>query len=156
MTIDNTAPALSTLQMFDVDADGRVDRVQATFNETLTAYSAPATVWTLANAPGGAGNTLASVAVASPVATLTLNEGNVNTASGTFTVALAANANGDPRSRGQPVLLRGNGRGGQGRACSHERRHGERLDRRPGTASRTRSRSPTRRCLTQRASARRG
>ena len=94
VTIDNTAPALSTLQMFDVDADGRVDRVQATFNETLMAYSAPATVWTLANAPGGAGNTLASVAVASPVATLTLNEGNVNTASGTFTVALAANANG--------------------------------------------------------------
>jgi hypothetical protein len=94
VTIDNTAPGLSTLQMFDVDADGRVDRVQATFNETLMAYSAPNTVWTLANAPGGATNTLASVAVASPVATLTLNEGNVNTASGTFTAALAANANG--------------------------------------------------------------
>ncbi len=94
VTIDNTAPALSTLQMFDVDVDGRVDRVQATFNETLEAYSAPTTVWTLANAPGGAGNIVASVAVASPVATLTLNEGNVNTASGTFTVALAANANG--------------------------------------------------------------
>ncbi len=94
VTIDNTAPALSTLQMFDVDVDGRVDRVQATFNETLEAYSAPATVWTLTNAPGGAANTVASVAVASPVATLTLNEGTVNTASGTFTVALAANAAG--------------------------------------------------------------
>ncbi len=94
VTIDNTAPALSTLQMFDVDADGRVDQVRATFGETLEAYSAPNTVWTLANAPGGAGNTLASVAVASPVATLTLNEGNVNTANGTFTIALAANANG--------------------------------------------------------------
>ena len=94
VTIDNTAPALTTLQMFDVDVDGRVDRVQATFNETLETYSAPTTVWALANAPGGAGNTVASVAVASPVATLTLNEGNVNTANGTFTVALAANANG--------------------------------------------------------------
>jgi hypothetical protein len=94
VTIDNTAPALSTLQMFDVDLDGRVDRVVATFDETLETYSAGTTGWTLANAPGGAGNTLASVAVASPVATLTLNEGNVNTASGTFTVALAANANG--------------------------------------------------------------
>ena len=94
VTIDNTAPVLSTLQMIDVDADGRVDRVQATFNETLEAYSAPTTIWTLANAPGGAGNTVASVAVASPVATLTLNEGNVNTASGAFAVALAANANG--------------------------------------------------------------
>ena len=94
VTIDNTAPTLSTLQMFDVDADGKVDQVKATFSETLETYSAPTTVWTLANAPGGASNTLASVAVATPVATLTLNEGNVNTASGTFTIALAANASG--------------------------------------------------------------
>jgi hypothetical protein len=95
VTIDNTAPRISTLQMFDVDTDGRVDRVQATFNEPLeTPYSAPNTVWTLANMPGGAANTLASVAVASPVATLTLNEGTVNTANGSFTMALAANANG--------------------------------------------------------------
>src|SRR5262249_10575911 len=31
VTIDNTAPALSTLQMFDTDANGKVDQVQATF-----------------------------------------------------------------------------------------------------------------------------
>ena len=47
VTIDSTAPTLSTLQMFDVDADGKVDQVKATFNETLETYSAPTTVWTL-------------------------------------------------------------------------------------------------------------
>jgi hypothetical protein len=94
VTIDNTAPTLSTLQMFDTDADGKVDQVKATFGETLETYSAGTTPWTLANAPGGASNTLASVSVGTTVATLTLNEGNVNTAPGSFTVALATNANG--------------------------------------------------------------
>ena len=93
-TVDNTAPTLSTLQMFDTDDDGKVDQVKATFGETLTAYSAGTAPWSLANAPGGASNTLASVSVATTVATLTLNEGIVNTASGAFTVALSANANG--------------------------------------------------------------
>jgi hypothetical protein len=45
-------------------------------------------------APGGASNTLASVSVGTTVATLTLNEGNVNTASGSFTIALSASASG--------------------------------------------------------------
>ena len=94
VTIDNTAPTLSTLQMFDVDADGKVDQVKATFGETLETYSAGTTPWTLANAPGGSSNTLASVSVGTTVATLTLNEGSVNTASGSFTVALSTNANG--------------------------------------------------------------
>ena len=81
--------------MFDIDGDGKVDQAKATFSETLeTPYSAPNTVWTLAHAPGGAANTLASVSLATPVATLTLNEGNVNTASGSFTIALTADANG--------------------------------------------------------------
>ncbi len=94
VTVDNTAPALSTLQMFDTDADGKVDQVKATFGETLSTYSAGTTPWTLANAPGGAGNTLGSVSVATTIATLTLNEGSVNTASGSFTVALTTNASG--------------------------------------------------------------
>jgi len=68
--------------------------VKATFGETLTAYSAGTAPWSLANAPGGAPNTLASVSVATTVATLTLNEGTVNTASGSFSVALAANVDG--------------------------------------------------------------
>jgi len=93
-TVDNTAPTLSTLQMFDTEDDGKVDQVKATFGETLTAYSAGTAPWSLANAPGGAPNTLASVSVATTVATLTLNEGTVNTASGSFSVALAANVDG--------------------------------------------------------------
>jgi len=94
VTIDNTAPALSTLQMFDVDEDGKVDQVKATFGETLAVYSAGIGPWSLANAPGGASNTLNGVSVATSVVTLTLNEGGVNTAAGSFSVALAANANG--------------------------------------------------------------
>jgi hypothetical protein len=92
--VDNTAPALAALQMFDTDADGRVDRATATFGETLTTYTAGTVPWTLAGAPGGVSNTLASVSVATTVATLTLNEGNVNTAAGGFTIALAQNASG--------------------------------------------------------------
>ena len=94
VTVDNTAPALSTLQMFDADGDGRVDQVRATFGETLYAYSAGTGPWTLAGAPGGASNTLSSVSVATTIATLSLNEGSVNTASGSFTIALATTANG--------------------------------------------------------------
>jgi len=94
VTIDNTAPTLATLQMFDVDADGKVDQVKATFGETLESYSAGTAPWTLANAPGGSSNTVASVSVGTTVATLTLNEGSVNTASGSFTVALSASASG--------------------------------------------------------------
>ena len=93
-TVDNTAPVLLTLQMFDPDGDGKVDQVKATFGDTLATYTAGTAPWTLANAPGGASNTLSTVSVATTVATLTLNEGNVNTASGSFTVALAANAAG--------------------------------------------------------------
>jgi hypothetical protein len=94
VTIDNTAPTVSTLQMFDADDDGKVDQVRATFGETLAAYSAGTGPWSLANAPGGASNTLASVTASTTLATLTLNEGIVNTAPGAFTVALASNANG--------------------------------------------------------------
>ena len=94
VTVDNSAPTLSTLQMFDTDDDGRVDHVRATFGEILCTYSAGTGPWTLANAPGGASNTLSSVSVASTIATLTLNEGNVNTSSGSFSVALATAANG--------------------------------------------------------------
>ncbi len=89
------APALSTLQMFDVDKNGKVDQVVATFSETLaTPYTAGTSGWTLANAPSGA--TLSSVSVAGNAATLTLAEGSgsANTAVGTFTVALAASSGG--------------------------------------------------------------
>jgi hypothetical protein len=98
VTVDNTAPApvaVRAREMFDVDLDGKVDQVKVTFTETLaTPYTAPASVWVPANAPGGPGNTVASAAVSGMVATITFNEGVVNTAAGTFTIALTANAGG--------------------------------------------------------------
>src|SRR5439155_1173000 len=66
VSVDNSAPTLSTLQMFDTDHNGRVDQVQATFNETL-ANSTATSPWTLTAAPSGAA--LASVGTSSTVAT---------------------------------------------------------------------------------------
>jgi len=87
-------PVLSSLEMFDVTANGKVDRVVATFSKPLAPYTAGTVPWTLANAPSGA--SLASVSVTGSVATLTLAEGAgaASTAVGTFTVALAANSAG--------------------------------------------------------------
>lgn len=88
-------PALTSLQMFDNDKNGKVDSVVADFSEALaTPYTAGTSGWTLANAPSGA--TLSSVSVAGSTATLALAEGagTANTAVGSFTVALAATSGG--------------------------------------------------------------
>jgi len=80
--------------MWDVNANGKIDRVLATFDDTLAPYTAGTAPWTLANVPSG--GTLQSVSVSGAVATLTLNEGAgaASTAAGSFTVALAANSAG--------------------------------------------------------------
>jgi len=87
-------PVLSALEMFDVNGNGKVDRVVATFDNALAAYTAGTTPWTLANVPSG--GSLSSVSVSGAAATLTLAEGAgaADTAVGSFTVALAADANG--------------------------------------------------------------
>ncbi|MEN3282786.1 MAG: large repetitive protein [Solirubrobacteraceae bacterium] len=92
-TVDTTAPALTALQMFDTDANGKIDEVRATFDETL-ASSTATSPWTLANVPSS--GTLNSVSTSGAVATLTLNEGAAaaNTAVGGFTIALATSATG--------------------------------------------------------------
>lgn len=91
---DTSAPALVSLEMFDVDTDGRVDQVKAAFGEALADYTAGNTPWTLSNVPSG--GSLASVSVSGTVATLTITEGNgaEDTAVGSFTVALAQDATG--------------------------------------------------------------
>ena len=91
---DTVAPSLTVLELFDVNANGKVDRVIATFSETLAAYSAGNAPWTVANVPSG--GTLSSVSVSGTQATLTLTEGvgAANTAVGTMTVALAQSATG--------------------------------------------------------------
>ena len=93
-TKDTVGPTLVSLSMRDNNSNGKVDRVLATFSESLAAYSAATTPWTLANVPSG--GTLASVSVSAAVATLTITEGAgaPDTAVGSFTVALATNASG--------------------------------------------------------------
>ncbi|HEX7297557.1 MAG TPA: Ig-like domain-containing protein, partial [Solirubrobacteraceae bacterium] len=92
-SVDTTAPALSTLEMFDTDADGKIDQVKAIFDETLASSTATAP-WTLTNVPSG--GTLSSVSTSGVVATLTLTAGAgaADTSVGTFKVALAASASG--------------------------------------------------------------
>lgn len=87
-------PQLQTLVMSDLDGNGKVDRVVATFDESLAAYTAGTTPWTLTNVPSG--GTLAGVTVSGAQATLTITEGTgaADTAVGSFTIALASNANG--------------------------------------------------------------
>ena len=99
--IDKTAPQLVSLEMRDTDTNGKVDQVKATFDDALnTSYSAPNTVWTLANRPGGNNNTIATngVSISGSTATLTLNQdtATVNTAAGTWGVAAAEHS---PRLR---------------------------------------------------------
>jgi hypothetical protein len=91
---DQAKPALTSLQMFDTDADGKINQAKATFSETLAGYSAGTAPWTLAGVPSG--GTLSSVSVSGAVATLTMTEGAgaQDTAVGSFTIALATNANG--------------------------------------------------------------
>jgi predicted alpha/beta-hydrolase family hydrolase len=91
---DRAAPALVTLSLLDATSNGKVDRVTAVFSETLSAYSAGVTPWTLANMPSG--GTLSSVAVATTTATLTLTEGAgaADTSVGAMTVAMASSATG--------------------------------------------------------------
>ena len=82
-----------TLVMRDVDGNGKVDRVLATFSETLVASSDTAP-WTLTAVPSA--GSLASVSTSGATATLVLTEGAgaQNTAVGSFRVVLAASATG--------------------------------------------------------------
>jgi acid phosphatase family membrane protein YuiD len=91
---DTVTPTLTSLQVLDNNGNGKVDRVVATFSETLATYTAGNAPWTLANVPSS--GSLASVSVATNTATLTVTEGvgATDTSVGAFTIALAADATG--------------------------------------------------------------
>jgi hypothetical protein len=91
---DTSTPTLTSMDMRDNDGDGRVDRVVATFDESLASYSAGTGPWTLTNVPSG--GSLSSVSVSGATATLTISEGSgaKETAVGSFRVALATDSNG--------------------------------------------------------------
>jgi hypothetical protein len=80
--------------MLDNNGNGKVDTVTVSFSETLASYTAGNAPWTLANVPSS--GSLSSVSVTTNTATLTITEGAgaADTAVGSFTVALATNANG--------------------------------------------------------------
>ncbi len=119
--VDQATPVLVSLVMQDVNVNGKVDRVLATFSESLAAYSAGTAPWTLASVPSG--GSLSSVSVAAAVATLTIAEGAgaPDTAVGSFTVALSTSATGirdaagnlssfaatSPADGARPVLVSG-------------------------------------------------
>ncbi len=95
-TADSQPPTLVALQMRDVDADGKVDQVVATFSESLDPTCASPSAFTLTSAPSGA--TLQGVAVSGMTAMLSLTEGASahDTAVGAFRVALASGCIRDP------------------------------------------------------------
>jgi hypothetical protein len=88
VTYDATAPSLISLVSDDVNHDGKLDGIVATFGENLAACTAPCTTgWSLANAPAGA--SISSVTVSG--ATATINVGGttaVDTLATGMTVSL--------------------------------------------------------------------
>jgi uncharacterized repeat protein (TIGR01451 family) len=97
-TGDTTPPQELNSQMFDTNANGRVDTVVVNFNEPLATCVAPCTAgWVLNNIPSG--GTLSSVTTSGSQATLHITEGGgvPNTAVDLFTVGLSSpNAIQDP------------------------------------------------------------
>jgi len=91
---DVTPPGISFLVMQDTNGNGKVDHVTAKFTETLAAYTAGNSPWTLTGVPSG--GTLNSVSVSGSKAVLTLTEGlgAPDTSIGSFKIALAATPGG--------------------------------------------------------------
>ena len=93
-TIDKSAPQLTSLVMLDSNGNGKVDHVQATFNETIQTSTATSP-WSLTSVPSS--GTLQSVSTSGTVASLTIAESSPATADtsvGSFKVALAASSSG--------------------------------------------------------------
>jgi hypothetical protein len=87
-------PSLMSLAMYDTNANGKIDRVLAVFDQTLATYTAGVAPWVLANIPST--GSLSSVTVAGTTATLNITEGPgaAATAVGTFTIRLNASSSG--------------------------------------------------------------
>jgi hypothetical protein len=90
VTYDATAPSLASLVSDDVNHDGKLDRIVATFGENLGACTAPCTAgWALSNAPVGA--SIGSVTVSGATATINVTGTTaVDTLATGMTVSLTA------------------------------------------------------------------
>ncbi len=106
---------LQSMQMRDVNGNGKVDQVTVVFDDTLAAYSAGIAPWTLTNVPSG--GSLSSVVVNGTTATLTITEGlgAANTAVGTFTSRTRGERGRHPRRERTSVVLRRHRADGRGR-----------------------------------------
>lgn len=102
---DLAPPASIAMVLQDSNSNGRVNRVLITWSETLAATSTITAPWTLANVPSG--GTLASVSASGTAATITITEGTgaLDTAVGSMTVALAANAAGPRDAAGNLSVI---------------------------------------------------
>jgi hypothetical protein len=91
---DMTPATLTSLEMFDANANGRVDRVVAGFSAPISCPAPCTAPWTLSSVPSG--GSLSSVSISGSQAVLYLNEGGgaADTAGGSFTVSLASSASG--------------------------------------------------------------
>lgn len=87
------APTLTILEMFDLNTDGKVDRIVATFNKALSP-SCNGSAFILSNVPSG--GTLQATSIVGNRAELTLAPGSgaQDTSVGSFTVTLPAAPNG--------------------------------------------------------------
>lgn len=90
---DKAAPVLTGIDMLEVSANGKVDRLDATFTEAL-ASSSDASVWSLAGVPSD--GSLGTVSTSGPTAKLVVTEGSgaADTTVGSLKVTLAAGASG--------------------------------------------------------------
>ena len=96
-------PQLVSLEAFDVNTNGRVDEVRATFSQAVTCTGACMSPWTLQGFPSG--TTLDSVSVNDRVATLELDEGGgaLTTVVGSARVRLTASGSGIVDAEGDPA-----------------------------------------------------
>jgi hypothetical protein len=96
-------PQLTALEMRDVDGDGKVDRIDARFDENLSSSCTGA--WTLGGTVPSNG-TAGSVAIVGNEARLTINEGagNPDTAVGSLVVTIPAGAVCDTSATGNNAV----------------------------------------------------
>ena len=89
-TIDKTAPQLQTLTMLDENNDGRIDKVNAIFDEALTGSGTTNAGWSASATPGGVsvGATVTITGSTAGVAFTGGTAGTNSTAVGSFTLSL--------------------------------------------------------------------
>jgi hypothetical protein len=97
-----TPPQLIALEMRDVDGNGKVDRIDARFDETLGSCAGG---WTLGGSVPS-GGTAGSVTIAGSEARLTINEGgsDPDTAVGSLVVTIPAGSVCDPQGTGNAAI----------------------------------------------------